>query len=345
MRFLCFGAGAIGTYIGVSLESAGHEVAYLERPEAAGRIRSAGMAVVGHAGQMLRVENPQVMVSPAELSQQSPFDAAVLAVKSFDTLALLESLTPYADLIPPILCLQNGVDNEALIAERFGAARVIAGTVTTAIGKSRQGSIQVERLRGVGVAAGHPLSQKLAAALDGAGLKAVSLGDARSMKWSKMLTNLVANASSAILEMTPAEIFADRTAYHLERNQLREALQVMAAAGIPVMNLPGTPVRLLAFAVQRLPDRLSQLLLTRSVGKGRGGKMPSFYIDFHSGRGQTEVDYLNGAVVRQAAKHGVNTPVNRLLTETLIGLTNGSLKSAEYRRNPLQLSRKLDQPL
>lgn len=345
MRFLCLGAGAIGTYFGVSLQCSGQDVVYLERPEAAEKIRANGQTVVRIDGQVLRVEHPVVLESAAELAFQEPFDAAILAVKSFDTAELIHQLIPMKQNIPPILCLQNGVENEPLISNLLGSDRVIAGTVTTAIGKNRNGSIQVERLRGMGVSDGHPMSAALVTILDQAGLRAALLGNAQSMKWSKMFTNLVANASSAIFEMTPAEIFADRSTYLLEVNQLRETLQVMAASGIKVMDLPGTPVRLLAFAIRSLPNWLSQPLLVQSVGKARGGKMPSFYIDFHSGRGKTEVDYLNGAVVRQAQKVGVKVPVNNLLNLTLQGLADGKLNSEDYRRNPLQLIRKLDEPL
>ncbi len=60
--------------------------------------------------------------------------------------------------LPPALCLQNGVENEARIAAALGAERVIYGTVTSAVGRKGPGHIVLERLRGVGVAAGHPLS-------------------------------------------------------------------------------------------------------------------------------------------------------------------------------------------
>ena len=75
------------------------------------------------------------------------------------------------------------------------------------------------------------------------------------MKWSKMLTNLLANASSAILDMPPAEIFADPRLFRIEILMLREALQVMHAQDISVVDLPATPVRALAFAAAYLPLR------------------------------------------------------------------------------------------
>ena len=95
---------------------------------------------------------------------------------------------------------------------------------------------------------------------------------------------------------------------------------MMEAQGVEVVDLPGTPVRALAFAT-RLPLWVSRPLLGACRGRGRGGKMPSFHIDLHSGRGQSEVEYLHGAVVRSGQNLGVPTPVNKALTETLLALT------------------------
>jgi 2-dehydropantoate 2-reductase len=119
--------------------------------------------------------------------------------------------------------------------------------------------------------------------------------------------------------------------------QLREALAVMRAQGIGVVDLPATPVRLLAFGARRLPLWLSRPLLSRAVGGGRGGKMPSFYIDLHSGRGQIEVDYLNGAIVRYGERLGIPTPANRLLNETLLKLARGETPLEAFSQQPKAL--------
>jgi 2-dehydropantoate 2-reductase len=126
----------------------------------------------------------------------------------------------------------------------------------------------------------------------------------------------------------------------LEIEGLREALRVMAAQSLQVVDLPSTPVRLLALGA-RLPFTLSKLLIQRSVGRGRGAKMPSFHIDLHSGRGKSEVDYLNGAVVRFGERLGIPTPVNRLLCETLLALTEGRVGIEAYRHQPRKLLEKL----
>jgi len=153
------------------------------------------------------------------------------------------------------------------------------------------------------------------------------------MKWSKLLTNLLANPTSAILDMTAAEIYAHPGLYQLEIEQLRECLAVMKAQGLGVVDLPGTPVRLLALAT-KLPTWLSKPFLSKAAGAGRGAKMPSFHIDLYAGRTRSEVTYLHGAVVRAGEKLGVPTPVNKLLTETLLALAEGRISRDTYAHNP-----------
>ena len=348
LRLLSIGAGAIGTYIGGSLALKGHQVVYVERPEVAELLRARGLNL--HLfGTERHLPNPQVVGSIEDALAGQDFDAALFALKSFDTPTFLASLTVPKVSLPPFLCLSNGVENEPAIAAALGADKVIAGTVTSAIGRGDAGEVVLEKLRGVGVAhagpggeaAGHPLCERLVAAMDAAGLNARLFESAADMKWSKMLTNLIANATSAILDMPPGEIFAHPGLYRLEIGQLRETLRVMAAQGIKAVDLPGTPVRLLALAVRYLPLTVSRPLLGKAVGGGRGGKMPSFHIDLHGGRGKSEVDFLNGAVVRAGERTHIPTPVNRLLTERLLALSRGEIPLDTYRGQPEKLIEEL----
>jgi 2-dehydropantoate 2-reductase len=287
----------------------------------AAHLRRDGMRLRLAGGEHTLAE-PDVAGSLNEALGHGPFDVALFALKSFDTETALEAMLPFSQQLPPVLCLQNGVDNEPRIAAALGADKVIAGTVTSAIGRGGLGNIALERLRGVGIADGHPLSGRLAETFERAGLRPRLYPRAADMKWSKLLTNLLANATSAILDLTPAQIFADPRLYRIEMVQMREALAVMSALGARVVDLPGTPVRLLALGVH-LPGVIARPLMQRAVGGGRGGKMPSFHIDLHTGRSQSEVEYLNGAVWRYGAQLNLSTPVNRLLTETLLALTRG----------------------
>jgi 2-dehydropantoate 2-reductase len=348
LKVLSFGAGAIGTYIGGSLALAGHQLVFVEQPKVVEELRQRGLRLDLTLDKRRgmkdasRVEPSSfVIVSTLEDAlRYGPFDVALFALKSFDTQAALEGLKSYADKIPPILCLSNGVSNEPAIAEALGKEKVIYGTVTSAIGRRAAGDIVLERLRGVGIATGHPLSKRLNTAFNKAYLNSQLFEDANSMKWSKMLTNLLANPTSAILDMTAREVFANKELYQLEIEMLRECLAVMEAQGFKVVDLPGTPVRALAFAV-RLPLWLSRPFLARAAGAGRGGKMPSFHIDLYSGRAKSEVEYLHGAVVRAGEKCHVPTPVNKVLTETLMALTNKEIPLEEFAHKPEKLLAKI----
>jgi 2-dehydropantoate 2-reductase len=348
LKVLAFGAGAIGTYIGGSLVLAGHNLVFVEQAQVAEELHERGLRLDltldkrrDTKGAFLADPSSFVIASSLEEAlRYGPFDVALYALKSFDTAAAMDVIKPLADKMPPILCLSNGVDNESIIAKALGPDKVIYGTVTSAIGRRAAGDIVLEKLRGVGVATTHPLSDRLVAAFNGAFLNAEPFSDADNMKWSKMLTNLLANPLSAILDMSAAAIYAHRGLYKLEIAMLRECLAVMAAQHIEVVDLPGTPVRALAFAA-RLPVWLSKPLLARAAGSGRGSKMPSFHIDLHSGRGKSEIDYLHGAVVRAGKRTNVPTPVNQLLTETLLALTNGEIPLEEYAHQPKKLLAKL----
>jgi 2-dehydropantoate 2-reductase len=344
LKILSFGAGAIGTYIGGSLALAGHQVVYVEQPAVVDELRKAGLTLDLHIDSrrgdhdMFNIQMPVVVFESSLESALAlgPFDVCLFALKSFDTEPALNSMRNFAGQMPPILCLQNGVDNEPAIASVLGPDKVIYGTVTSAVGRQVAGNIVLEKLRGLGIAVGHPMSEKLVSAMDEAMLNAKLFPNAADMKWSKMFTNLVANASSAILDMTAAQIFSHPGLFKMEMCMLSEAMAVMAAQGIKVVNLPGTPVRALAWGT-RLPGFISRPFMSKAIGGGRGGKMPSFHIDLRAGRGKSEVDFLNGAVVRAGERTGIPTPVNRILTDTLIALTRGDLTLDVFAHQPEKL--------
>jgi len=336
LKVLSIGAGAIGTYIGGSLVLGGHKVVFVERSAVAERLKSQGLKIeIDEETQ--HIPDPIVTGSIDEALAIEDFDVALYALKSYDTEAFLQMPSGIKRSLPPLLCLSNGVENEPALERALGIDMVIPGTVTSAVGRRNAGDITLERLRGMGVADGHPISLALVTALDHVGLNARLFSKGGEMKWSKMLTNLISNATSAILSLPPAEIFAHPMLYQLEIMQLRETLKVMRAQGLNVVDLPGTPVRLLAFAVQYLPLSISRPLLAKAVGGGRGDKMPSFYIDLQSGRGKSEVDYLNGAVVRNGERFNIPTPANKFLNETLMGLTTGKIRMDTYINQPGKL--------
>jgi 2-dehydropantoate 2-reductase len=335
MRFLVIGAGAIGSYVGGSLALGGHDVTFVARPNVAASLDAQGLTLTwARTGETRSVRHFQVITALGAALAGASYDSLVLAVKAFDTESFAQELKNVTQTPPPILALQNGVDAEETLSAAFGAQSVIAGTVTSPVSKLTEGSVVIEKTRGMGVALEHPLSRPLAAALEESGLRTRLYPAAGPMKWSKLLTNLVGNATSAILDMPVAQLFADPRLYAIERQTLEECLMVMRGLGCPPVNLPGVPARLLAWGVTGLPPGLAGPLLGRFVGAGRGSKMPSLNLDVQAGRGRTEVRWLNGAVAAHGARLGIPTPVNAKLTETVEGLTAGRLKLADFHHHP-----------
>ncbi|MAT43161.1 MAG: 2-dehydropantoate 2-reductase [Anaerolineaceae bacterium] len=340
LKILVFGAGAIGTYVGGSLMNQGNEVVFLERPSMIDPLKKAGLEISVFE-KKIRLPDPILFDNLSESLREFHFDLAILAVKSYDTDEVIKGWSGLEELMPPVLCLQNGVENEQKIRAVLGNDRVLSGTVTTAIGKPSLGKIVVEKLRGIGIAGESKLSQTIVTAMNEAGLNAELIDHAGGMKWSKMLTNLLANASSAILRLSPEKIFNNPDLYKIEVLQIRETLNVMNKLDIPVVNLPGTPVRLMAFLIQYMPIWLSRFIMKRAMSSGRGGKMPSFYLDLESGRKKSEVIFLNGAVARYAEANGLDAPVNQTLNDVLMGIVEGSIPSEVYDHHPQKLIQKI----
>ena len=333
ISLLFFGAGAIGSYIGGGLLAANHKIVFLEHPAPAEKLRQQGMTwsnatISHHFSNLIVADNLQDALA------QGPFDAAIFALKAYDTSSALKDLSAFKEQLPPIICFQNGVENENTLRQILPHQGVIAGVITSAIGRLDIGKIVVEKERGIGIADTHPVSQKISSALTEAGFNLRLYANERSLKWSKLITNLLANASCAILDMSPAQVLSNPELYRLEIEQLRETLRVMRALNIKVENLPATPVRVLAAAVHYLHPSLSQPLLSRIAGSGRGAKMPSFHIDLYSKKGKTEVDFLNGAVVRFGKQVSIPTPINFLLNNTLLGITLGKIDPNTFLHKP-----------
>ncbi len=284
-------------------------------------------------GKTYLLPSPSCIGDIHEITEQN-FDLAILAIKTYHLEAILPDIAALREYFPPVLSLLNGVESETMLAGVLGGEQVIPGTVTTSVDRIQKGDVIVRRARGIGIAGSHPFVLKLLPVCDRAGLNPRYYPQADSMKWSKLLTNLLGNASSAILNLPPSQIFSDPDLFNLEMKEIREALAVMQSLQIKPVNLPGIPVKLLAFLIKNFPENLIRPLLANMIGGGRGDKMPSFQIDLYAGRGNSEVDQLNGAVVKAGAKLNIPTPVNRLLTGILSGLVEGKEPLEKYADQP-----------
>ena len=175
--------------------------------------------------------------------------------------------------------------------------------------------------------------EKLATALNEANLTTPVYDDWRAMKWSKLLLNIINNASSAILDEIPANIIANTDLFNLEIAALREGLVVMKAMQVDAVKLPGYAVDWLAWLIDSnwLPLALKRSILRPAMVSGRGSKMPSLHIDLEAGRASTEIMVLNGAIVAAGQKLGIATPVNLALTQVFSNLAHKEIAWSAYR--------------
>jgi len=334
MRYLVYGTGAVGGLLGGRLALAGLPVTFLARPAVAEALRRGGLRLFGGALPG-HVAAPSVVEDLAQaLRPPTHPDVILLAVKAYDCEEAAVRLAAAGGELPTVVCLINGIGNEETLARRIGAGSVLSAALTTAVRAPAPGLVQVERERGLDFQAGHGRTAALAADLARAGFRIRLHADPGRMKWSKLLTNLVANATSAILGWSPDSVFAHPGLYRLEVEALREAVRVMAALGFSPQALVGVPVPVLAWSL-RLPAAVSRPFLRRAVASGRGQKRPSLSYDI--GRGRSEVGWLNGAVVRQAQALGLPAPANAVLTETLTSLVNAEISPEALRGHPARL--------
>jgi 2-dehydropantoate 2-reductase len=335
-KVLIVGVGAIGTYIGARLIKSGERVVFLARRNTAASIKKQGV-VIASPKRTLRVHPIDVESSFSDAVRKYHFDIMFVAIKAYDTKGILSGILKHKEDLPPLVCLQNGVENEDAYISVLGRNKVIYGCVTSAIRRIGPGEAYIEKERGIAIENGNPFSPELIEMLKRAGFLAKALPDGLPLKWSKMLTNLLANASAAILQLSPKEIFSDKHLLGIEIEQIREALNVMRALSIRPVDLPGAPVKVLVSVLTRFPVFLSRYLMVRLMGKGRGGKMPSLLIDLQHGKTTSEAEYLNGAVARAGARSGVPTPVNAILRDTMFQVISAPSIQKYYRHRPDRL--------
>ncbi len=339
MDILIYGAGAVGGYLGARLAQHKHNVTLITRDVMAQLIGETGLEVT--EGSRRVVIRPQAATSVAQAFKDGQsYDLIVLTMKAYDIAAAINPLIAFCPEPNMIITTQNGIGVEKGLIKQFGAERVIAGSFTLPIRKETTTQLVAERTDGGLCLAPTQPKQDIKQWLklfSAAGLETQGFKDYESMKWSKALLNIIANAASAILNRRPGVVYRSDLIFDLEIKMLQEALAVMKAAGHKVVDLPAVPATKLAFSVKRLPRALLKPGLSRLVADGRGDKMPSFHIDLTSGKGKSEVVYHNGAIAKAGKEHGVPTPVNAALTDILWKLTLEKLDWREFNGRPQRL--------
>ncbi|GAC1492921.1 MAG: 2-dehydropantoate 2-reductase [Vulcanimicrobiaceae bacterium] len=309
MRVYVVGSGAVGSYLGDLLRATGADVSYAPR-------------------------------ALADVVPRADVDLAIVAVKAYDTPSAIETLrrafgdATTASIVTP----QNGVGNEELLAEAFGADRVVSCALTVPVERAGDGTIRAANRGGLALApVGSSAHNWLVAAFERTDLPVRVASDYRALKWSKLALNIIANASCAILNVLPERLVKLDGMFALEIRAIRETRAVMAAMSLRSVDLPRYPVRALG-GVVRLPMPLAKALLSGRIAGARGRKPPSLLLDLRGEKGRTEVGALNGAVAAAGRALGVPTPVNAAYARVLADIAHMPQLWAKYRERPEALA-------
>ena len=291
-----FGAGAVGCYFGAKLARAGVPVTVIARPAAAAALSRDGIRVL-QAGSEWRAP---VAVS-TDASGVAHADLVLVAVKSPDSAAAAQALAPRLAASARVLCLQNGVDNAttigSLLAQPTYAAVVYVGAQMDAPGLVRhlgRGDLVVGSPRGLNAGidtAGD--AQAIAALFERAGVKCVVAPDIDAALWSKLAVNCGLNAVSALGQARYARILEVPAACAVVEAAIVETVAVAHADGVSL-------------------DAQAMIGNTWAITQAMPQQSSSTAQDLDRGKA-TEIDALNGFVVRRGAALGVPTPVNATL--------------------------------
>lgn len=298
MRFVIFGAGAIGGTVGARLAQAGHDVALIARGAHLRAIRAHGLRFETPDEQMvLRLPAAE---DPAELEVGADGDVVLLATKSQDTAGALAALRRAGSGRVPIVCLQNGVDNERLALRLFEA--VYGAVVMLPAAHLKAGYVQAygTNLTGIIDVGRYPegsdeLCDAVTEALRASQFSARPSADVMRLKYAKLILNL-GNAVGAL-------VGSEERSDELTERARDEGRAALIAAGIAFE----------APEVEDLSGRWERIGVREIRDRPRAGS--STWQSLQRGAGAIETDYLNGEIVLLARLHGLVAPLNQVLCE------------------------------
>ncbi|MBE7417023.1 MAG: 2-dehydropantoate 2-reductase [Ideonella sp.] len=291
------GAGAVGSYFGAMLARAGHRVTLIGR--------AAHVEAIGRHGLQLhkggRVESVRLGATTG-LTAVRDADLVLLCVKSTDTAALA---SPLASLLRPdawVMSLQNGVENAPLLAAQLRQP-VLPTAVYVAVEMPQPGAV-VHHGRGdlltgpldaaAAQRAGFAARLQALVALFAAAEVPVTLSpDVMAELWRKLMVNCAYNAVSGLAQLPYGALAAVPGVLELQRAVVHEVVAVARAEGV-ALDLDAS-LQTMAQLAAAMPAQRSSTAQDMARGK------PS------------EIDHLNGTVLRRGAAHGIATPVNQAL--------------------------------
>ena len=293
MKIVMVGAGAMGGLFGALLAEAGMEVWLLS-------VRAEHIKALNKHG--VRIEQDGQTRSVAVKATTDPTrignaDLVIIFVKSHQTESAAEKAAILAGPGGLALTLQNGLGNADIIARTIQPGRVFAGT--TLHGATMLGPGHIRHAGSgptvIGPWAGGALDQaaRIAATLNAAGIETRLAEDIRSVIWDKLLVNVGINAITALTAIRNGQILSLDSTRKLSQAAVEEAMAVARAQGIKIRENAVAHVFQVARATAANRSSMGQDVDHRRL---------------------TEIGAINGAVVREAERMGLQTPVNQTLT-------------------------------
>ncbi len=304
MHIVILGAGAVGCFVGGCWKAAGADVSFLGRQKRADEVSKHGLRLTDLDGWGIFFE-PGSLDYVCDLKILAQAELVVVTVKSTATREAINLINRHCAVDAAVLSLQNGISNVVFLRENLGGRDVLAGmvgfnVVRMAPGhwhKSTTGTLTVEEAgltrRIAGFAKGSPLYLRLA-------------GDMISVAWGKLLLNLN-NPINALSGLPLAEQLTDRVFRKVLAATIREAYSVIGSSGIVPARITPLPPAFLAGFIDT-PNWFFNTIGLR-LQKVDATARSSMADDFAAGR-PTEIDYLNGEIVKLAGQNGLTAPIN-----------------------------------
>ncbi|MBD2858663.1 2-dehydropantoate 2-reductase [Spongiibacter sp. KMU-158] len=306
------GAGSVGCYLAGSLlngaRNAGREnvaVSLLGRAYMGEQLAAYGLTISDFRGLNRHFSGDQFDFSDdAEIMADADF--LLVTVKSSASADLAQQIRPYLKPGAQVISIQNGVGNAEALAAALPGVDVLPGMIAFNVlqrGEGRfhagtDGAVMVQR---------SAATQKLEKCFLGSGLRFELQDDMQAVLWSKLLLNL--NNSINALAGVPLKEELSQRGYRQCLSLLQtEALRAISAAGIPLIQLSGVPAKMMP-RLLKVPDFLFKLLAQKMLAIDPLARS-SMWEDLERGR-ITEVDWLNGEVVKLAQKQGLDALANR----------------------------------
>ncbi len=279
------GAGAVGGYYGAMLARAGVPVRLIGRPAHVNAIRTQGLRLQTQA-----FDERVTVQADTEAAAVAGADLVLVCVKSTDTLEAAAQMAPHLAPGAVVLSLQNGVDNAERLSQALGR-EVLPAVVYVAAAMDGPGHVR-HHGRGELVIGPGPQADALQALFARAGVAVQVSPQVASALWAKLVLNCAYNALSAITQTPYGRLVQGDGVLAVMRDVVDECLAVAAADGVPLPAAIWDDVLRIA---QTMPAQTSST--AQDLARGR----------------RSEIDHLNGHIVRRGEARGIATPVNRTL--------------------------------